>query len=87
MNTTDSAIRAHLAAAADLVQLALADARAEDPDGAEGIAHAMKSGAMLTLNTTVSAAGLAFLSIHLTAANGESLGQLMSVELRREAGR
>lgn len=84
MNTIDSAVRAHLTAAAELVQLALDDAKAEDAAGVEGITHAMKAGALMTLNTTFGTAGVAFLSINLTSPNGEALGQLMSLELQRE---
>ncbi len=84
MNTTDSAVRAHLIAAAELVQLALADAREENAKLSENIARAMSSGAMLTLRTTLTTTDMAFLSIDLTTATGESLLRLMSLELQHE---
>lgn len=84
MTTTDSAVRAHLTAAAELVQQALADAERDYAKLTESITRAMGSGAMLTLKTTLTTTGMAFLSIDLTTATGESLGQLMSLELQHE---
>jgi hypothetical protein len=79
---TDDAIRAHMTAAAALVQRALADAATEDPEGAAGLARAMKAGAMLTLITTLTTTGLAGLAIEVTTPAGECLGSLMSCELQ-----
>ena len=83
MNQNDLIFK-HLNVCAALVQNALRDAAAEDSEGAAGLARAMKAGAMLELQTTLTTTGLAKLSISVTAPSGESLGELMACELRRE---
>jgi hypothetical protein len=84
MSTIDDAIRNHMAAAAELVQHALAAAAAEDRAGADGLARAIRAGGMLTLMTTLTTTGAARLSVNVTTPAGESLGELIACELLRE---
>ncbi len=85
MTDIDNAIRHYMAASAQLVQTALADAAAEDREGTEGLARAMAAGAVLELVTSLTTTGLAQLAVHIVSPTGERLGRLMSCELQREA--
>jgi hypothetical protein len=82
--TTDQATFAFLKAAADLMQCAFEDARRSDSAGADGLAHALRAGALATVRATLApSTGLAQVSFDITTPAGEELS-LMSVELQKE---
>ena len=83
MTPTDAAIRAHLHAAAELVQIVLMQVRQEDPAGAQHLANAYRAGAMLQLRSTVAASGLACLAVEVIEPNGQ-VHTLSQCELQRE---
>lgn len=84
MTNTDDLIRTYFQAAADLVQQALTEAAAQDPDGAAILRGVIKAGGMLTLHSTIAhAAGLACLVVELTEPNGKA-HRLMACDLQRE---
>lgn len=83
MTPTDQAIREHMHAAANLLQLVLEQARNEDPAGALHLARAYQAGAMLQLRSTIAASGFACVAVELVEPSG--LVHLVSrCELQRE---
>lgn len=83
MTPIDHAIRAHMHAAAELLQLVLAQASTEDPAGARHLADAYRAGAMLQLRSTVARSGLACLAVELIEPSGR-VHTVSSCELQRE---
>lgn len=77
-------IQSYLSAASDLLRVALAEARQVDPVGVDGLALAIRAGAMLTLRSTFApSTGLAHIVVEVIEPNGQS-HVLMSTELTKK---
>ena len=73
-----------LSASADLLQEAIAAARAEDPHGVQGLAEILRAGGLVTLIATLApSTGLAQINVEISEPNGAT-HQLSRCELTRE---
>ncbi|MFM2118965.1 MAG: hypothetical protein RL722_433 [Pseudomonadota bacterium] len=76
------ALQAFLAAGADLLKDALAAARLEDAAGVDGLALAVRGGALVQLRLTLGATGVAWVAVDVVEPGGAT-SQLMAAELKR----
>lgn len=83
MTKKDSAVRAHMNSAADVLQTVLQQISSEDPQGAQGLAAAYRAGAILQLRAAITASGLAHFAVELIEPNGTT-HTLSQCELQRE---
>lgn len=77
-------IQAFLAAGASVLEDAIAEARAIDPEGVKGLGKLLASGGIVRLQCSLApSTGLAEVAVDIAAPNGET-HRLMAAELHRQ---
>jgi hypothetical protein len=69
--TQDETIRSFLTAASAMLDMAVLQARQDDPEGVACLAAAVRAGALTRVSLTVSAAGMAWAACEVIEPNGQ----------------